>query len=238
MHNKARENAYGLLLKRKQYKKLTLDDLYEIVTEKGFEIIEYKKYNNSLELKTLINSLHLEKDIQESNCFLYYNENLKLLFINQDVPDEDKITLLSHEVGHIYDDHFLDSEIKYSKVKRENFANEFSHYLTKPFFAVKSFAFILKKPLFCLIIFMILTFAGFTSSNALDLFEQNPAPNVSSDNAAENVFYVTASGKKYHRGFCKHVKNRTNIKAFYSSEDVTAEGYEPCLDCIGDGNSI
>ena len=51
--------------------------------------------------------------------------------------------------------------------------------------------------------------------------------------SAENLYYVTSSGRKYHRKFCFMLKSRTNIIE-YTLEDAIEKGYTACLFCIGE----
>jgi micrococcal nuclease len=52
--------------------------------------------------------------------------------------------------------------------------------------------------------------------------ESQPAP------TGDDVVYVTASGKKYHRATCQHA--RTNASPI-TLKDAKARGYEPCSRC-------
>lgn len=234
MHNRPKKNAYNLLKKRKIYKKLTLDDLYKIIEDTGFSIIEYKKYNYSKELRLIINKLDIEKEIQEKNAFYYKRDNLKFIFINEDVPDEDRYILLSHEIAHIFDERIAEPEDVYTNIQIENYANEFSHYLNNPSFFIKAFSFLLKKPLLYILalVVAITSFTGVIAFNSNHALNQKSVTVVNLNNLSTNMYYVTSTGTKYHKSFCKHVKYKTNIQEFSLNEAIS-EGYLPCLDCIG-----
>lgn len=235
MRNRSRKNAYNLLRKRKQYKKLALDDLHKIIEDKGFKIIEYRKYNYSEELRLLINRLNIEKQIQEKDSFYYKSDNLKFIFINEDASDEDKLILLSHEIAHIFDERISEPETIYTNAQMENYANEFSHYLNTPSFPLKVFSFLLKKPLLFILalIIVITSFTGVIAFNSHHVLNQKSFPTVNLNSSSPNMYYVTSTGTKYHKSFCKHVKYKTNIQTFSYNEAIS-EGYLPCLDCIGD----
>ena len=237
MPNRPRKTAYSLLFKRKQYKELTLDDLYDIIEKTGFRIIEYKKYSYSYYLDKLINKLDIEKEIQEKDAFLYYNDRLKFVFLNEDLSDEDKRIVLSHEIGHIYDEQFLLSETVYSNTQKETFANEFVHYLTRFPIGFRIFSFLHKKPL-AGILALTITLSSFTGiavlnkSYSLNYFSQAEANTVNLANLSPDMYYITPTGTKYHKSFCKHVKYNSNVQGFYPSNQIF-EDYMPCLDCIG-----
>lgn len=232
MPNRPKNCAYSLLLKKRQYKKLMLDDLYGIIEEKGFKVIEYKKYNYTEEFKALIDKLDIEKEIQENDSLFYYNNNFKFIFLREDVSDDDKYILLSHEIAHIYDNKILDSELLYTNAQKENFANEFTHYLNKPSFILKFFNFLIKKPLISTVaLFIIASSVGLSLNHNIN-FSQETIPVVNLGNTS-NIYQVTSTGKKYHKGFCKHVKYKINTRDL-TFEDAISEGYLPCLDCIGE----
>lgn len=50
---------------------------------------------------------------------------------------------------------------------------------------------------------------------------------------SEEIYYITSSGKKYHKEFCSVIQNRTNLYYGYK-ENLEAMGYEPCHLCIGE----
>ncbi len=232
MPNRPKNCAYSLLLKKRQYKKLMLDDLYEIIEEKGFKVIEYKKYNYTKEFRALIDRLGIEKEIQENDSLFYCNNNLKFIFLRGDVSNEDKYILLSHEIAHIYDNKILDSELLYTNAQKENFANEFTHYLTKPSLILKVFNFLIKKPLVSTIaMFIIASSVGVSLNHNINFSRETiPAVNLSS---TSTIYQVTSTGEKYHKDFCKHVKYKLNTRDL-TFEDAISEGYLPCLDCIGE----
>lgn len=53
------------------------------------------------------------------------------------------------------------------------------------------------------------------------------------DTSEEEIYYITSSGKKYHKEFCSVIQNRTNLYYGYK-ENLEAMGYEPCHLCIGE----
>ncbi len=71
------------------------------------------------------------------------------------------------------------------------------------------------------------TSAGATASS--QPAPDTAAPRVSSQPTAggDDIVYVTASGKKYHRATCQHAKRATAIVL----ADAKARGYEPCSRC-------
>ena len=138
MNKAAKHLAHKTLIHNKLYAALTYQDLQQIIEDKGFQIVSYKKYNNSEEIDECITRLCLQDRIQQHDSFIYLHNNLKFVFINSDLSIQDNCVLLCHELGHIVDPHMLSSDLSYSKIQSEEFANEFSYHLQNPGFFVKS----------------------------------------------------------------------------------------------------
>lgn len=129
----------------------------------------------------------------------------------------------------------MDSEMLYTNTQRENYANEFSHYLKMPSFFIKTLAFIMGKPCVCFVglLIAIMSFAGITIQNDLRYNSMNTVSTLNSTTSSPTIYYVTSIGKKFHKNHCKHIRYKTNIK-HCSLDDIISEDYEPCLDCIGE----
>lgn len=151
MINSPKKISQNLIIKYKLSSAPTLGILKQIVEDSGFKLIEYNKYNNNKEVATLISHLHIEDRISSENSFLYINGKIKFIFLNSDLKESDKIIVLCHEIGHIFDIHISDSDYSYSSVEREDFANEFSHYLRHPSLLTKLISFFLRWKFACIL---------------------------------------------------------------------------------------
>jgi len=121
-----------LIFKNRLGSGLSLEALEQLVADSGFILIEYSRYDNNNDVKTLIHKLGLETSLAKTNSLIYSTSKIKLLFINKDLSETDKIILLRHELGHIYDTHLNMPNHLYSNIERELYANEFAHYLAYP----------------------------------------------------------------------------------------------------------
>ena len=228
--------AYKTLIQNRIYSFPLCDELKRIIEFNQFTVIEYKKHFNSEYVSELIKKLKIEDEINSNDSFLYIKNNLRFVFINSDISDDDKCSLLLHELGHILDPLLESRQLNNSKIKKEEFANEFSHYMKHPILRVKLFVFILKKLkliigvvtlflLFLLLLFMVkfqlVSPSSSTSSNSLN------------HEISNSDYYVTSSGKKYHEKFCLVVKYRNNLTK-YTLDEARKDGYKPCLICIGE----
>ena len=234
--NLIKHKAHKILLQNKLYSLTDYNNLKRVVESNQFTIIEYKKHKNSENVSELIEKLRVENEIQLNDSFLYVRNNLRFLFINSDVSYEDKCSLLRHELGHIYDPDLKNSDINYSKIKKEEFANEFSYYIKNPGIKFKLYVFMMKKWKLLISIIMLIAFVlGFSYTINSLIIQPTKAvtTDISSNKNSADTYYVTSGGKKYHRKFCFTVKYKTNLKECTIDEAKNA-GYKPCMVCLPD----
>ena len=210
----------------------SLKTLEELIQGNGFTIIEYNKYNNTPEVNELIQTLRIEDRISTENSFVYVDGNIEFVFINSDLKLSEKTTLLCHELGHICDTRLDAPNHIYSRIERESFANEFAHYLEHPTVLTRIISTFLKRKLVFILIFALslLTATGIyivSTSQATSVFSAHEPTSLTQS------YYVTTTGIRYHKDFCKHVKYKTNTTQM-TIDDAISQGYTPCLDCIGE----
>ena len=225
--------ALKTLLKHKCYALKYYAELQRIIELHQFTIIPYKKHANTEEVSELIKRLRIENEIEQNDSFLYINQNLKLVFINRDVPEEERCALLRHELGHICDPDFLNPDMQNSKIKKEEFANAFSCYAKNPGICFRFIVFLMKKwKLFVALMALIVCILGW-------LFVINPRINPKTIPAAgeganhaasDRVYYVTIAGEKFHQKHCIIIKYKNNLTEIALNEALT-DGYKPCMIC-------
>lgn len=234
MTNKlARNKALKILIQNKLYSLTDCNDLQRIIESNQFTIIEYKKHNNSESVSELIKRLRVENETQQNDSFIYINNNLKFVFINTDVPDQDKCALLRHELGHICDPDLKNGNLQNSRIKREEFANEFSCYTKNPGIRLKIYVFLIKKwKLLVAVMALIACLLGVAFiTNTLIISPAKPVTgDVSTYVNSDNTYYVTSTGKKYHRKYCIIIKYKNNLTEI-KLNDAINDGYNPCLVC-------
>ena len=209
-----------------------LNTLEKLIEDNGFTIIKYNQYNNAYEVNDLIKTLGIENRISTENSFVYINNAIKFVFINSDLKTSEKITLLCHELSHICDKNLDVPYHLYSHIEREAFANEFAHYIEHPSILTKIASLFLRRKLVIIltIVLLLLSAAGiyaWQNSYVVDVFFQRESSSITQN------YFVTTTGKRYHKSFCKHVKYKTNTTR-KTIDEAISEGYTPCLDCIGE----
>lgn len=231
MTNIPRRISQKLMIKNGLSSKPDLETLKKLITDSGFTLIEYNRYNNTDDVNALIKQLNIENMLAAQNSFVYTSGNIRLVFLNIDLADSDKAIVLCHELGHIWDQHIEVPNHLYSKVERENYANEFAHYLRHPTPITRIVSTFIRHKLTYILVLSLLI----VSIPVIFISHTNHTVDIAFHNtvSAPEAYYITSSGHRYHRGFCKHVKYRTNTSQLLLSE-AKSKGYTPCLDCIGE----
>lgn len=213
------------IIKQNHITAVNYSTLKEIVKNIGFTIIEFNNIFNDKDVETIIQNLGLNETVLRSRGFTYADNNYRLVFINEDLNDDEKLYVLSHELGHIVCEHFTGGPIIGRDVKEEYEANEFSHYLLKQGSLRKlRFAIVKRKRIvmvFASVLFVILALivAGLV---------------VNKEKSYYGDFYITTTGNKYHQADCIHVKNKNNIERLTKEQFESGE-YEPCGTCLPQG---
>ncbi len=232
-YNSPKHIALKTLIKYKLYSLNHYTDLRRIIESNQFTIIAYKKHTNSEPVSELIKRLRVEKEIEQNDSFLYINNNnLKFVFINADISDEEKCALLRHELGHICDPDLKNTNPQNPRIKKEEFANEFSCYAKNPGICLKIYVFLIKKwKLFVSVMALIACLLGLAF--IINTLTIPPAKSVMGDASyvnSDNTYYLTSAGKKYHRKHCIIIKYKNNLTEIKLKEAIN-EGYKPCMVC-------
>ena len=212
----------------KKYKLTSIDyfDLKNVACNMGYTVIEFNSIFNEKDVETVIRNLDLNENALKSRGFTYVGPEYRLIFVNEDLNDEEKLLVLSHELGHIVCEHFSTSPIIGNDVKNEHDANEFSHYLLKKSglrkvknaISAHRKAFVASVVILCLIIGSLTAYLVIRNINT---YEDN--------------LYITSTGECYHKKECIFVKNKTNIKKL-TKEEFESGTYSPCDMCLPDNN--
>lgn len=182
--------------------------------------MEYSRTSNCKEVTTLLTALRLFDYAASQSAFTYQDTNLRIVFILENLSQQEQMVLLSHELGHILCHHLDHASITGpgTGVLQEQEANEFSADLMrynqrcKP----RRIALGVGATLAALALVCALLFAS------------------SAD--ASGTVYLTPSGKCYHKADCIFVEGKDNITAL-SPQQAEAAGYEPCSWCIDRSDS-
>lgn len=210
--------------------KLSYEYLRGIFIGLGYDIIFFKRINNTNDVKILIDTYDLQGCISSYQSFIFVGDDVKLLFLREHMAEDELIHYMLHELGHIWLKHNPNT---YDSAYQERTADEFA---VKVKILLNQQKRIIKVLVVCSVCFWILcVYFSIKSSNPIINLSSNTTqqPISVSSYAAEysEGVYVTTSGKKYHLPNCQHVRYKTNTIEISKEEAVKLE-YEPCKVCI------
>ena len=226
MNNRARAKAKEFL---NEYRltQVTLGDLRRIITSQGYTIVEFNHIFNDEHVTALIEALHLDEMVQKVKGFTYADRQRRLVFLHEDLSDNEKLLVLAHEEGHIYCEHFSSVPVIGRDVVEEHEANEFTHYILNRSVAGEIGGFIRAKKKLCSTVAIVLMVAVV----GLSLFKA-----VQREHGYYGEYYITASGSRYHEEACIFVKDKANIHRMTMDEFESGD-YEPCGICLPHSNT-
>lgn len=214
---------------RSKYKKTYFGykDLKKAAKDLGYSLVEFNAVVNEGPVAVIIENLNVQAYTRSSKGFTYADGNNRIVFINEDLSNDEKALVLSHEIGHIVCRHFSREHIIGNDVVEENEANEFSHYLMHPGLWVRISSSIGRHIPILVVIALLLVAAIIT----VLVINSRPA-SVKSDSAHEMTdYYVTSSGLKYHTKDCGMIAGNTTLVRL-TAEQLESGNYKPCEKCL------
>ena len=216
MNNKKEVAAFK---KKYNVRIVNSNTLCDVLSRQGYTIIEFNGIAESPDVADLIAALHLEDQISHSRCFTYQDDKNRLLFVHEDLNEEERTIALAHEEGHIWCGHMARKNVFGEDVVQEHEANEFSHYLLKDRQGKR------KKKIAAAII---VSFAVLFGMGIGIYTKTEHEKKVYTDD-----LYRTESGTKYHIRDCIYIKHRPDVFRLKKKELESGE-YEPCEVCMPD----
>lgn len=192
------------------------------VEKLGFTVIEFNHILNSTEVQSLIDSLKLSDAVLRTRGFSYADSKFRLVFVHEDLTDEEKTIVLAHEAGHIVLGHLSSASIIGRDVREEFEANEFAHFLlNRTVFDVMDSFVARHKKAFCLAA-IVLLFAGALTVGILHINRQAQY---------YGEYYITDTGNRYHEKECIFIKDKSNVQRLTKEQFESGE-YERCHTCL------
>lgn len=202
-------------------------NIERVIRSHGFEIQEFDP------LETSSSVLHLNGCAEFAKfhpSFLYVQGNIKDLFIQEGLSDDDRIEYLFHEEAHIWYNHINTTGFtENSNAQQEKAANLFLLKLR-----------ILKFFTSALLLITILLAGLFLLPKTVESGQITPpnvaaaVPQLPEEAPAQpiiNTVYITGEGNCYHTATCSTVQNSTTLSPI-SCETAEALGKTPCRHCI------
>lgn len=208
----------------KKYKLTSIDYsvLKNVAINMGYTVIEFNSTFNESDVETVIRNLDLSENVLKSRGFTYVSAEYRLIFVNEDLNDEEKLIVLSHELGHIVCEHFSVVPIIGNDVKEEYEANEFAHYVLNQSTFIKGKKLFAKnkKLVLSIITIVVLCILVFCATNIIKRKQ-----------SYYGEFYITTTGSKYHKKDCIFIKEKNNVERLTKEQFSTSE-YSPCEMCL------
>ena len=203
---------------KRKYKLKTINSavLWETLAIQGYTLVEFNSIENKENVASLIEALQLKDQIAHSKCFAYRNDKYRIIFIHEELNDEERTIVLAHEEGHIWNGHLSSNNVLGTDVVQEHEANEFALYLLRDKTGKKKRTKI--TAVICTIIMLLAVGTGI-------ILQQKHNKAVYTDN-----LYRTETGGKYHIRDCMYIKDKTNVYRLTQAEFDSGE-YEPCGAC-------
>lgn len=221
MSSDARKTAYRIL---SQYKLgvPSLDDLVGVANAQGYDLIDYSTESANQSVEALIKELSLEEIAKRGKAFVYQRKEIKLLFLCEEMTQDEKRYAIAHELGHVAMGHLRNRPSFDNSVSEECEANEFAHYLLLPGkgYLINHWIHEHKPACVIAIIAAALVAGGFALCSI-----------VRYRNSLYGDYYITDNGSHYHIEDCVYVKDKTNVHRFTKQEHDSGK-YTPCQICI------
>lgn len=214
---KVKEFKYRFQLSDCNYKSLK-----EAIEKQGYTIVEFNHIYNDNNVQTLIDALNLSDVILSTKGFTYADKHYRLVFVHEDLSEQEKILILAHENGHIFLDHISVVSVIGKEVREEYEANEFVHYLLENTTSTRILEKFHKQQKVMIGIFLtlILLFIGTVCFIRLN-----------KEQKYYGEYYITTTGNKYHEKECIFVKGKTNVKRL-TKEEFEGGEFEACKICL------
>lgn len=209
---------------KKQYslRQLSAKSLSDAIEKQGYTVIPFLAVGNEGDVAALIHALGLQAFVKTQKGFTYESDKYRLVFINEDLSEQEQLFVLAHELGHICCGHSSTANVIGKDVQQEHEANEFAHYLLYPS-SWERFKQLLKRRQRAVAVLCV-ALVGVAVLVAVLLA-------VNREQTYYGNYYVTSTGNKYHVQSCKFVKNKTNIRRL-TKDDIASGKYTACEMCL------
>lgn len=194
------------------HRPFTVPDLEKALQAQGFSLVEYSRVSNGREVTTLLTSLRLFDYAARQSAFTYQDSHLRIVFMQENLSQQEQMILLSHELGHILCRHLEQSPATGpgSSVLQEQEANEFASILLRYNRRRKPRRIALWGGI------------GLAAVAALVVLVLCLLPG-----RADQTVYLTESGRCFHKRDCQYVIGKDNITAV-TERQAEDSGYDAC----------
>lgn len=196
-------------------------DLEQALLLRGYTLVEFSRTSNDRDITTLLNALCLSEYAAQHAAFTYADANLRIVFLQENLSEQERQILLSHELGHVCCRHLESAHPSLSGVVEEQEANEFAGRLI----TYNQRCHLIRKTLLGVaILCCVAILAG--------LLLRGGSSNTTRAMSGSDEVCLTHSGECYHQSNCTFVQGKNNI-IYVTRAEAEASGYKPCQYCFG-----
>ncbi len=207
---------YGVLIP-------SLEEIRHILTLQGYSVVEFCPLFNDGEVGALLRELELQEYVLGQNGFTFANRNHRIIFLNEDLSQDEQRLVLLHEQGHIFCGHMEELPIMGREVFHEQEANAFLFHMENPTFADRLHHFFRchKRAVTAAVLLAAVLAVGcvatvLTVEQHLPSYEQ---------------LLVVDGGSHYHQAGCISVKDRLATRSL-TREEFESDLFSPCPVCL------
>lgn len=208
----------GEYLRRQISGAVTSEKVISALQSQGYTVVPFNAVSNSRDISELAALLGVGEYLRSSKGFTYADSNNRIVFLNEDLSEEERVYVLLHEQGHILCRHLCEGNILGNDVVQEHEANEFVHFVLYPTLGMK-----IAQRRKQIIILLSAIIAAVTIIALIGAVNQQKT--------YYGEYYITETGHKYHKADCVFVKNKTNVRRLTEEEFGSGE-FEACEMCL------
>ena len=208
----------GEYLRRQISGAVTSEKVISALQSQGYTVVPFNAVSNSSDISELAALLGVGEYIRSSKGFTYADSNNRIVFLNEDLSEEERVYVLLHEQGHILCRHLCEGNILGNDVVQEHEANEFVHFVLYPTLGMK-----IAQRRKQIIISLSAIIAAVTIIALIGAVNQQKT--------YYGEYYITETGHKYHKAYCVFVKNKINVRRLTEEEFESGE-FEACEMCL------
>ena len=197
-------------------------DLRRAAERYGYTVVPFGAFDEESPTAELMRQLQLRGYAAAHRGFTYADAHFRLIFVQGELAERERMIVLAHELGHIACGHLERAGIVGSDVTEEFEANEFAQKLLHPPASAAAAAWLRAngRAVGAAVLALALCAA------LLSAYRTRVTPPM-------ETYYVTSAGTHYHRKDCIVIQGKTNVRELTVKERASG-GYAPCGVCLPD----
>jgi len=119
-------------LEKYDVSKMDEGNLINALFDQGYTVVEFDRSFSGINVKRMLDHLGMVEKAASSACFTYSDKNYKLIFLSDELSDEDKLRSLACEQWYILNEYFANNPQKTAGSSDEKDAQAFAGHILSP----------------------------------------------------------------------------------------------------------